>query len=162
MRFSIIPGLVMGCCITVLIVGISAAWCTDYVLKRFHLWENIVGGTLSAIIGTVSLETPRVVNDNTAIKRWRLGMDKTEKVPMTAAETAWQRFETYIAKKLRNEDDLTAWEFYTWLLEKAERRDVDSSGYAPLEYQEDRRTDRTACLVAHAKQRDVANEAKEE
>jgi hypothetical protein len=74
-------------------------------------------------------------------------MDKTEKVPMTAAEIARKRFETYIAEKLRNEDDLATWEFYTWLLEKAERREADSSGYAPLEYQDDREAARKNRLV---------------
>jgi hypothetical protein len=89
-------------------------------------------------------------------------MDKTEKVPMTAAEVARERFETYIAEKLRNEDDLSTWEFYTWLLEYAMRRAADSSGYVPLEYQEDRQTARTARLAAYAKQSDAANEAREE
>jgi hypothetical protein len=89
-------------------------------------------------------------------------MDKTEKAPITAAEVARGRFETYIAEKLRNEDDLATWEFYTWLLEKAERRDVDISGYVPLAYQEDRQTAKAARLAAYAKQRDTANEAKEE
>jgi DTW domain-containing protein YfiP len=65
-------------------------------------------------------------------------MDKPEKAPMTAAEIARKRFEAYIAEKLRNEDDLATWEFYTWILEKAKRHEADSSGYAPLEYQEDR------------------------
>jgi hypothetical protein len=89
-------------------------------------------------------------------------MDKTEKVPITAAEVAQERFETYIAEKLRNEDDLATWEFYTWLLKKADRRDVDISGYAPLEYQEDRQTARAARLAAYAKQKDAANETEGE
>jgi DTW domain-containing protein YfiP len=89
-------------------------------------------------------------------------MDKTKKGPMTAAEVARERFEVYIAEKLRNEDDLATWEFYTWLLEKAEQREADSSGYVPLEYQEDRQTAKAARLAAYAKQRDTANEAKEE
>jgi hypothetical protein len=90
-------------------------------------------------------------------------MNKAEQTPsMTAAEIARERFEAYIAEKLRNEDDLSTWEFYTWLLEKAEQRDVGISGYVPLEYQEDRQTARAARLVAHAKQRDAENEAEEE
>jgi hypothetical protein len=70
-------------------------------------------------------------------------MNETGKtLPITAADIARERFETYIDEKLRTESDEAAWEFYTWLLKQAERRRVDRSGFAPLEYQADRDTAR--------------------
>jgi hypothetical protein len=66
-------------------------------------------------------------------------MNKTkEKLPLTADAIARERLETYLSKKLNGEDDCTAWEFYTWLLEKAKQHKVDRSGYGSFEYQDDR------------------------
>jgi hypothetical protein len=58
-------------------------------------------------------------------------------ISRTAAEIARNRLDDYLAEKLRDEDDLTTWEFYTWLLEKAKGHKVDRSGYTPMEYQSD-------------------------
>jgi hypothetical protein len=57
----------------------------------------------------------------------------------TAAGLAKQRLETFVAKKLQDEDDLTKWELYTWLLNQAKNHKLDYRGYASLEYQEDRK-----------------------
>jgi hypothetical protein len=56
----------------------------------------------------------------------------------TAANTAKMRFERFVLKKLSAETDLTAWEFYTFLLNQARKHKLDFSGYASIEYQEDR------------------------
>jgi hypothetical protein len=70
-------------------------------------------------------------------------MNETGKTPpMTAEDVARERFEAYMKDKLRTEDDLSAWEFYTWLLKQAKQRKTDSSGYAPFAYQDDQETAR--------------------
>jgi hypothetical protein len=68
-------------------------------------------------------------------------------LPVTAAGIARKRLEEYLDAKLEKEDDLAEWEFYTWLLEKAERHEVDCSGYVPLAYQDDRKAARKARLA---------------
>jgi hypothetical protein len=55
----------------------------------------------------------------------------------TAAEIAKNRLEQYLAQKLKDEWDETAWEFYTYLLEQAQNHKLDHSGYACLEYTAD-------------------------
>jgi hypothetical protein len=43
----------------------------------------------------------------------------------------------YLREKLSDEDDLSSWEFYNWLLEKAMGRRINHSGYIPSEYKSD-------------------------
>ena len=62
-----------------------------------------------------------------------------ENLPCTPGEIAKQRLEKYIEEKLKGYwDDVSAWEFWTYLLEKAEGHPVDNTGYCPLAYQDDR------------------------
>jgi hypothetical protein len=65
-------------------------------------------------------------------------MSGTDSRPVTAAEIARKRLEDYLTELLAGEFDLTAWEYYTWLLEKARGHKPDRSGYATLYYQADR------------------------
>jgi hypothetical protein len=60
-----------------------------------------------------------------------------EELPRTASEAARKRFEAYLDEKLRGAYDSEIWEFYTFLLEKAESRKVDRSGYLPGAYLND-------------------------
>lgn len=59
---------------------------------------------------------------------------------MTASDIALERFQNYLAGKLksRNACDESRWEFFNFLLEQAENHQIDNSGYASLAYQEDR------------------------
>jgi hypothetical protein len=56
---------------------------------------------------------------------------------MTAGQIAKQKFESYLEEELKNEWDSTVWEFYTWLLKKAQSHSLDTSGYESCEYQRD-------------------------
>jgi hypothetical protein len=60
----------------------------------------------------------------------------------TAAALARERFLNYVDEKLAGEFDTAIWEFWTFLLKKAESHRIDVSGYASLEYQQDRDTAR--------------------
>jgi hypothetical protein len=60
-----------------------------------------------------------------------------ETLPRTAAEAARRRLEAYLDEKLHGAYDFEAWEFYTFLLEKAESRKVDRSGYLSGAYLEE-------------------------
>jgi hypothetical protein len=56
---------------------------------------------------------------------------------MTAADIARTRLDTYLQEKLHDEFDFAAWEFYTYLLEKAKSRKVSQDGYLPEAYAKD-------------------------
>jgi hypothetical protein len=58
-----------------------------------------------------------------------------------------ERLEQYIATKLADEFPETKWEFYTFLLEKAEEHKLDRSGFCSTECQRD---------IAEAKRRNNA------
>ena len=62
--------------------------------------------------------------------------------PNGAAVVARERFLKYVDKKLAGKFDTALWEFWTFLLKKAESHRIDVSGYASPEYQEDRETAR--------------------
>ena len=64
-----------------------------------------------------------------------------EKRPLfTAAAIAKDRFEQYLSEKLKGEWDDSAWEFYNYLLEQAQKHPLDTSGYGPTAYQQDHAT----------------------
>jgi hypothetical protein len=66
-------------------------------------------------------------------------MDKEqERLPVTADQVARKRLFDYLSEKLEGEFSETQWEFYTWLLEKAEWRSIDRSGYLSPAYQKDK------------------------
>jgi hypothetical protein len=66
---------------------------------------------------------------------------------MNAGNIAQERFLNFLNEKLKNEDDTTVWEFYSYLLEQAKNHKLDFSGYGSFEYQDDR---------AEAKKRNAA------
>ena len=69
-----------------------------------------------------------------------------DEMPTNAGSIARQRLENYLADKLKNEeDDLTTWEFYTYLLEQAKKHNLDRSGYESLEYQQDKKETTNNC-----------------
>jgi hypothetical protein len=59
----------------------------------------------------------------------------------TAADLAKERLETYLTEKLRagrgHVDDREAWEFWTYLLEKAKNHRIYTSGFTPSGYNSD-------------------------
>jgi hypothetical protein len=60
-----------------------------------------------------------------------------EESKMTAAAIAKKRLENYLNDKLADAWDSEAWEFYTFLLGKAQNHPVDCSGFESKEYQQD-------------------------
>lgn len=68
---------------------------------------------------------------------------KKSRKTLNAGDLARQRFEALVAEKLKNSfDDLTDWEFYTFLYKKAKEHKPDYRGFASVEYQADRETTR--------------------
>ena len=63
-----------------------------------------------------------------------------------AGDIARQRLNNYIDEKFKGIwDDTTTWEFFTYLLEQAQRHEPDNSGYGAFEYQKDRDEARAIC-----------------
>ena len=58
----------------------------------------------------------------------------------TASSIAKDRLEQYLSEKLKDAWDDSAWEFYNFLLEQAQNHPVNTSGYGPPLYQQDRAT----------------------
>jgi hypothetical protein len=61
------------------------------------------------------------------------------KTIFSTAAAAKERLEKYLNKKLKDENDLSVWEFYTWLLSQAKKHPVDISGYTCIQYQDDKK-----------------------
>jgi hypothetical protein len=70
---------------------------------------------------------------------------------LSAADIARERFEKYLNEKLSGAWGLEKWEFYTFLLEQAEKHPLDCSGYEPLAYQQDNDESNQHNKTAHEK-----------
>jgi hypothetical protein len=55
-----------------------------------------------------------------------------------AGAIARERLIRYLDETLKDAWDTSSWEFYTFLLDKAVKHHIDTSGYGSLEYQKDR------------------------
>ena len=65
---------------------------------------------------------------------------KPKKIKLTAVDVAKERLQAYLDEKLKPEKgwDEDIWEFYGFLLEKAQGYKIGHSGYASTAYQKDR------------------------
>jgi len=58
---------------------------------------------------------------------------------LNAKDVAKQRLDSYLNEKLADAWDMSAWEFYTYLLEQAKKHPLVTTGYASMAYKADKK-----------------------